>query len=535
MPAVARVLARSAALMFTVVVAVPMLLGAAVANAQTAIPTSTGPIAVTSTSYPFLAAHRLTEPMDMAALGYVEEEFFVSGTANVYDWAASGELNVLSAGAPYTNRILVRRPADPARFSGTVIVEMMHAPRGLDFPLMWSWMHEHVTERGHAWVGLTMSPDAVKALKRFNQTRYAPLSWANPNPAETCAAAGRGGGAPVTSDSEDGLLWDITSQLAALLKSGSASRPLAGLKVEYVYLTTQDAAHLTYINAIQRHATVAGGKPAYDGHLTKSGRRAGRIRRCAAAPGNGDPRHAIRNAGVPVINVLLENNVIGALAERRADSDEPGDRFRLYEVAGTAHSGAPAYRWATATMPDHEAAGGEVVARKFSAAIAPFSLERPLRDPKRCQPSETISEQPSVSYTFHSALANLDAWVRKDTPAPRAARIEVVGEGSQARIARDRFGNALGGLRTPYVEVPTATYYSEHGTGPGCGGNFGYAEPFDWARLDELYGSHKNYVGRMTAAVDRAVKERWLTESDGRKIKNGLTAVASSATGVGSR
>jgi hypothetical protein len=501
-----------------------LMFGIAVASAQTAVPSATGPLPVTPASYPFLAAHKLAEPMDLARAGYVEEEFFVSGAANVYDWGTTGELSVVSAGAPYTNRILVRRPTDAARFSGTVIVEMMHAPRGVDFPLMWAWIHEHVVEQGHAWVGLTMHPDAVKALKQFNSTRYAPLSWSNPNPAEACPAGGRGSATPVTSDSEEGLLWDITSQLGALLKSSAPSRPLAGLKVEYVYLTTQDAAHLTYINAVQRRATLADGKPVYDGHLTKSGRRASRIRRCAPVPPDGDPRHAIRNAGVPVINVLLENNVLGALRERRADSDTPGDRFRLYEVAGTAHSGAPAYRWATATMADHEAAGGEVVARKFSGAIAPFTLEVPLRDPQRCQPSEMISEQPSVSYTFHSAFANLDAWVRKGTPAPRAARIEVIGEGREARIARDRFGNALGGLRTPYVDVPIATYHSEHGTRPGCGGNFGYTERFHWAQLDALYGSYKNYVDRMSQAVDRAVKDRWLTASDGRKIKAELTA-----------
>jgi hypothetical protein len=510
--------------MTSVLVTVFFLLGIAVANAQTAIPETTGPLPVTPSSYPFLAAHKLAEPMDLARAGYVEEEFFLSGTANVYDWAATGEVSVVSANAPYTNRILVRRPAATARFSGTVIVEMMHAPRGVDFPLMWAWIHEHVVERGHAWVGFTMHPDAVKALKRFNAARYAPLSWSNPNPQEACAPGGRGSPSPVTSDSEEGLLWDITSQLGALLKSSRPSRPLAGFPVEYVYLTTQDAAHLTYINAIQRRVTLADGRPVYDGHMTKSGRRASRIRRCAAPPADGDPRHAIRNAGVPVINVLLENNVVGALPDRRADSDAAADRFRLYEVPGTAHSGAPAYRWATAAMADHEAAGGEVVARKFSAAIAPFTLEVPLRDPGRCQPSEMISEQPAVSYTFHSALANLDAWVRKGVPAPRAARIEVVGEGRQARIARDRFGNALGGLRTPYVDVPIATYHSEHGTGPGCGGNFGYAERFHWAQLDALYGGYKGYVSRMSQAVDRAVKDRWLTESDGRKIKTELTA-----------
>ncbi|MDA1185528.1 MAG: alpha/beta hydrolase domain-containing protein, partial [Acidobacteria bacterium] len=93
----------------------------------TPVPNVTGPIPVTATSYPFLAAHRLTEPMDLASVGYVEEEYFVSGSANVYDWAADGSLSVKTPNAPYATRILVRRPVAGSRFSGNVIVELGHA------------------------------------------------------------------------------------------------------------------------------------------------------------------------------------------------------------------------------------------------------------------------------------------------------------------------------------------------------------------------------------------------------------------------
>jgi len=71
---------------------------AAAAAAQTPastggpLPSVTGPVAVTATSFPFLAAHRLQEPIDLAKIGYVEEEFFVSGRANVYDWSPAGDL-----------------------------------------------------------------------------------------------------------------------------------------------------------------------------------------------------------------------------------------------------------------------------------------------------------------------------------------------------------------------------------------------------------------------------------------------------------
>src|ERR1700704_3110065 len=93
------------------------LLAAAIAAGQgTPVPKFTGPIPVTADSYPFLAADHNMVPFDLAKYGYVEQEFIVSGNANVYDWAADGSLTVKTEKAPYGARILVRRPANAARF-----------------------------------------------------------------------------------------------------------------------------------------------------------------------------------------------------------------------------------------------------------------------------------------------------------------------------------------------------------------------------------------------------------------------------------
>src|SRR5947209_2658849 len=78
----------------------------------TAIPKVTGPIPISATSYPFLTAERTLEPTDLKKHGYIEEEFIVTGTANVYDWAATGALSVKTPNVPYGTRILVRRPVD---------------------------------------------------------------------------------------------------------------------------------------------------------------------------------------------------------------------------------------------------------------------------------------------------------------------------------------------------------------------------------------------------------------------------------------
>jgi len=97
---------------------------AAFALAQSVPIPKVTPVPTTATSYPFLAASHNLVPIDLAKSGFVEEEFIINGTANVYDWAADGKLSVKAANAPYATRILVRRPSDPARFSGTALVEL---------------------------------------------------------------------------------------------------------------------------------------------------------------------------------------------------------------------------------------------------------------------------------------------------------------------------------------------------------------------------------------------------------------------------
>ena len=91
--------------------------GIAAALAQpVALPKSTL-VPVTANSHPLGAASQTLQPVDLAKAGYVEEEFILSGKANVYEWLASGTVARTVSG-PYTNRILVRHPSDPARFSG---------------------------------------------------------------------------------------------------------------------------------------------------------------------------------------------------------------------------------------------------------------------------------------------------------------------------------------------------------------------------------------------------------------------------------
>ncbi len=490
-----------------------ILCGSTAAFAQkpavTPIPTVVGPIPVTADSYPFMAANRTQAPVDLAKLGYVEEEFFVSGTANVYDWPAPGELRVKTANAPYATRILVRRPADPARFSGNVMVEALNTSRRYDWAFMWAIMHPHVTEHRDAWVGVTQ-PENIDFLRKFDPLRYTALSFTNPNPDERC------GPKSTTSTFEVGLKWDAFSQIGALLKSDLPSKPLAGFKVQYLYMTSHGSEVMAYANAVHNHVSLADGKPVYDGYLNDIEENPAKINRCAA-PGRdllaGDPRQIVENVNVPVIRVIAQGDLRhqNTVNNRRPDSDAPGDRFRLYEVAAAPHMEATYYRHLP--VPEDQVKGGA------QRSLANWPL------PYACDPPITFLDFPILRYLLNGAYANLDRWVRTGTPPPRAERMAVtMAPGAkEATVEVDEFGNGKGGVRTPYVDVPIATYLP-NSPGRGICRNLGRAIPFDWARLEQLYGSPKAYAAKVAEAVDRLVNERWITESDGKKMTEELSA-----------
>src|SRR6266542_2327242 len=88
-----------------------ILCGAVPAAAQTAtvtLPDVMGPIPVTATSVPLMASNKLQTLVDLPKAGYIEEEFFITGRANIYDWAANGGVTVKTPNAPYTTRIMLR-------------------------------------------------------------------------------------------------------------------------------------------------------------------------------------------------------------------------------------------------------------------------------------------------------------------------------------------------------------------------------------------------------------------------------------------
>jgi alpha/beta hydrolase family protein len=201
------------------------------------VPQVSGPVPVSAESHSFGAAAHTLQPQDLAQMGYIEEEYFISGQANVYDWPERGTLTVRTADVPYTTRVLVRRPVHAERFSGNVVVEMLNPSNLFDLNIGWAMSHTQMLRNGDAWVGITAKPIAVETLKQFDAERYADLSWANPLAASdplNCEVS-----RDTTQATENGLVWDIHSQVAAWLRSANADNP-------FVYDGTASAAEMLY-------------------------------------------------------------------------------------------------------------------------------------------------------------------------------------------------------------------------------------------------------------------------------------------------
>ena len=116
----------------------------------TALPTITAPVTGPGPMFESLMA--LPAGDDMAHFGYEASEYFVSGTA---------------AGQPYTTRIVIRKPRDPARVSGLVLAESMH-PSGNAW--MFHFTHRYSMSEGH--IGLDVLTSTHEPFVEFNEPRY---------------------------------------------------------------------------------------------------------------------------------------------------------------------------------------------------------------------------------------------------------------------------------------------------------------------------------------------------------------------------
>jgi len=192
-----------------------------------------------------------------------------------------------------------------------------------------------------------------------------------------------------------------------------------------------------------------------------------------------------------VIQMMSQSDYLIGIASRQPDGDTPPDLYRHYEMAGAAHA-TPDELYYSARQQDILAAG---------RAVPPMACNE---GPRSRFPSRIFID---------AALQNLDAWSRHGVAAPPGRDILV----ANGRPVLDEFGNVLGGLRSPYLDVPTSTWFASS-TGASFCFIAGYERPFDTATLAALYPTHGAYAGAVARDVHQLVADRYITQADGRQL-----------------
>jgi len=420
--------------------------------------------------------------MDLAKQGYIEEEFFISGMARLYDIPRDQMSNATPADPvhPFKTRIVVRRPMSVSKFNGTVIVEWTNVSEGFDNEVEWFHSGEHFVRSGYAWVGVSAQNVGVTALKQRNPDRYGSLDVTD------------GGTVPI-----DALSYDIFTAAGMAVRGKSGQNVMGGLKAERLIASghSQSAGRLAaYFNSVHQMT------PVYDAVLLHGG--GGRMR---------------TDLAVKIWKLLSETDVLGQVAVRRADSD----KFGTWEVAGTSHLDYThadqlvklGLRSKTTMLPNPPpapppgAAGGRAGGPFGGAAAQPGPFNGCSHPPLSRIPSE---------YVQNALYDHMARWVKDGTPPPSAPPIEIVMENGKPSIDRDSFGNALGGIRLAEHAVATAVNSGEN-TGTGFCFLTGWHEDFDKARLSMLYASHTSYVSDVKVATEKNVKAGYIVRADATK------------------
>jgi alpha/beta hydrolase family protein len=357
-----------------------------------------------------------------------------------------------AAGQPYKTRILIRRPPTPQQFSGMVVGEPTH--RGGN-ALICQYARFGIGKRGHGCVtvaarriNLNNPATPGAGLKEFNLERYGSLQVA------------------------DSQTNEIIAQVGRLLRSNLSGGPMGDYAVGLLILSgTSDSSAATraYMSSSAQldHADLRmpDGGPIHQGFFVTS---------------------TLGNAIVPITDVptiqmpsqsevhdqssATQGGVLVGVQYRRPDSDAPGNQFRIYEVAGMSHNDArenPAFEGCT----------------------------------------HPLSHFPHGALTF-MGLQHLLDWSAFGTVPPRAPSYmetsTVLANGT--RVVLDEHGNAKGGVRSTYLDVPAFTFTIPN-TGPGLCSQTGWITPFSAEEMKALYKNHGGYVSRIQHRLKELMDE----------------------------
>ncbi|WP_153011280.1 alpha/beta hydrolase domain-containing protein [Sterolibacterium denitrificans] len=462
-----------------------------VANPLVAPPSSNGlgMISVSSTMFP------------LGLVGYTADEYFISGNAVRYAPDEQGlpedgrwNLHPVPDSKPYKTRIVVYRPKNPAKFNGTVVVEWLNVSGGLDAAPGWINAHTELIRSGYAWVGVSAQKEGIDGggaismmdlpLKTFDWFRYGSL---------------RHPGNPYS--------FDIFSQAAQAIRHPQGLNPLDGLTIKKMIASGQSQSAMymtTYINGISPLTRLFDGfmihsRPFGMGSLDKAG---------VDPTASMDLAMKVRTDQAPVM--LLQTESENFLLNYYSSRQDDDDNFRLWEMAGTSH--ADLY-----TLTGlFDIYGNDIKNAQVTENKEPMPGIVTCAKPVNSGPQHFIAS---------AAYAALNNWVTAGVRPAIAPRLTVNPAGTD--YVRDAHGNVLGGIRTPYVDVPTATIsaYGQPGSMEEMGNDaqsfcflFGTTALFATLPDTPSYQTHTAYVNAVKASANAAAAQGFLLPADVRLI-----------------
>ena len=414
------------------------------------------------------------------AADYIEEEFFFSGTATAFErdptapaWDSTGTWTARPSTtipqAAYESRMLVRRPTDPTKFNGYVVVEWLNVTAQIDLAPDYGYYQTELLRDGFIWVGVSAQAVGVNgnlllganfALKSWDPVRYAPLLHPG-----------------------DNYSYDIYSQAAQAIRHPAGVNPLGSsayvIKGILADGESQSAGRMTtYFDAIQPLAQV------FDGFLIHS-RSAGGTGLFAGAGGSVPSPSFLRTDQQPALVFETETDTVGHFAARQPDSPT----YRLWEGTGTAH-------------------------------VDSYDLASYMSDPVNPEPSYpanacTFEDNTAHErYLMNAALFHLSQWINGGTLPPTAPPIDVV----SGAIQRDSLGIALDGIRLPEMDVPTLTQQGVGNSGTAFCILFGRTLPLP-VTLNSLYANHGKYVSKFAHATNALESAGFILDPDAEEAK----------------
>lgn len=443
-------------------------------------------------SHPFSSMYCSVGSVNLEDNQYIEKEFIMSGTANVYNLYDNDTPYIVKEDNPYATRLLVRYPdtAKGKKCSGRVYIDILNASSGIDLEDIWRRSYQHFMDSGDIYIGITSQSGTAEALKRFDAKRYQDINW------------------KVNGKDEDGLVFDMLSQLGNLMRDDPHAILPAAMTPEYIYLTGQSWSG-DYLNTYTSvfYDYYNRDRSLFDGYVS------------VVAPAETfiasdvyGPRDVYTETKEPYFVIMSESeHYFGSYGDwyldfeyvRIPDASEENYKFRFYEVAGSSHSDP-----VSPILPNNP----EIAKANNGTG----------RDPKQYDGSQKHSDL-QLDMVITASLENVHNWAANGVKSPSGDQYwleyrTVVDPfvKDMPEVVTDENHNALGGIRMPQMEAPIAQYKAFRNDSSVTDGSMIY---FSSEKIKELYpGGYAEYKEQFNAAAKKLYEEGYLIESDYQKL-----------------